>query len=211
MTETDKSWRLETFIMEISYRNGRKEDCTVLAKFINIASGGVIEYLFHDLIPDMKPVQVVAHNLSAEDSYYSYKNAIVAECKQNLIGASLSYPSHFHRITEEMKNFFPQDRLEHFKSFYSSRVEDSLLLNALCVDERFRGKGIGTQLINLTKKKAKEEDLEALSLMVLADNADAQRLYVRCGFKTLESVELKSHELIPHEGGCLLMKCEIEL
>jgi hypothetical protein len=47
--------------------------------------------------------------------------------------------------------------------------------------------------------------------MVLADNADAQRLYVRCGFKILESVELKSHELIPHEGGCLLMKCEIEL
>jgi hypothetical protein len=47
--------------------------------------------------------------------------------------------------------------------------------------------------------------------MVFADNTDAQRLYVRCGFKTVESVELKSHELIPHEGGCLLMKCEIEL
>ncbi len=211
MTETDKSWRLETFIMEISYRNGRKEDCAVLAKFINIASQGVIEYLFHDLIPDMKPVQIVAHNLSAEDSYYSYENTIVAEYKQNLIGASLSYPSHFHRITEEMKNFLPQDRLEHFKPFYSSRVENSLLLNALCVDERFRGKRIGTQLITLTKIKAKEEGFKALSLMVLADNTDAKRLYVRCGFKTVESVELKSHELIPHEGGCLLMKCEIEL
>ncbi len=196
--------------MEISYRNGRKEDRSVLAELINTASGGVIEYLFHDLIPDMNPVQMVAHNLSAEDSFYSYKNAIVAEYKQNLIGASLSYPSHFHRITEEMKNFLPEDRLEHFKSFYSSRVEDSLLLNALCVDERFRGKGIGTRLITLTKKKAKEEGLRALSLIVFADNTDAQRVYVRCGFKAVESVELKSHELIPHEGGCLLMKCEIE-
>ncbi len=197
--------------MEISYRNGRKEDRSVLAELINTASGGVIEYLFHDLIPDMNPVQMVAHNLSAEDSFYSYKNAIVAEYKQNLIGASLSYPSHFHRITEEMKNFLPEDRLEHFKSFYSSRVEDSLLLNALCVDERFRGKGIGTRLITLTKKKAKEEGLRALSLIVFADNTDAQRVYVRCGFKAVESVELKSHELIPHEGGCLLMKCEIEM
>lgn len=196
--------------MEISYRNGRKEDRSVLAELINTASGGVIEYLFHDLIPDMNPVQMVAHNLSAEDSFYSYKNAIVAEYKQNLIGASLSYPSHFHRITEEMKNFLPEDRLEHFKSFYSSRVEDSLLLNALCVDERFRGKGIGTRLITLTKKKAKEEGLRALSLIVFADNTDAQRVYVRCGFKAVESVELKSHELIPHEGGCLLMKCVIE-
>jgi ribosomal protein S18 acetylase RimI-like enzyme len=79
------------------------------------------------------------------------------------------------------------------------------------VDERFRGKGIGTQLIALTKKKAKEEGFKALSLMVLADNTDAQRLYARCGFKTVAAVELKSHDLIPHEGGCLLLKCEIEL
>ena len=45
--------------------------------------------------------------------------------------------------------------------------------------------------------------------MVFADNLDAKRLYVRCGFKTVKSVELKPHALIPHEGGCLLMKCEI--
>lgn len=197
--------------MEISYRIGIKEDCKVLAKFINIASEGVIEYLFHNLIPEMTPVQMVTHNLSAEDSYYSYKNTIVAEYNQNPIGTSLSYPSRFHQITEEMKNFLPEDRLEHFKSFYSSRVEDSLLLNALCVDERFRRKGIGTKLIALTKQKANKDGFKALSVMVLADNTDAQRLYARCGFKTVEAVELKSHELIPHEGGCLLMKCKIEL
>jgi GNAT superfamily N-acetyltransferase len=195
--------------MQIFYRDGRNEDCAILAKLINIASEGIIEYLFHDLIPDMTSVQMVAHNLSAENSFYSYKNAIVAEYNQNLIGASLSYPSRFHQITEEMRNFLPEDRLEHFKSFYASRVEDSLLLNALCVDERFRGKGIGTKLIALTKKKAKKDGFKSLSLMVLADNADAHRLYARCGFKTVEAVELKSHELIPHEGGCLLLKCEI--
>jgi ribosomal protein S18 acetylase RimI-like enzyme len=195
--------------MQISYRDGRNEDCAILAKLINIASEGIIEYLFHDLIPDMTSVQMVAHNLSAENSFYSYKNAIVAEYNQNLIGASLSYPSRFHQITEEMRNFLPEDRLEHFKSFYASRVEDSLLLNTLCVDERFRGKGIGTKLIALTKKKAKKDGFKSLSLMVLADNADAHRLYARCGFKTVEAVELKSHELIPHEGGCLLLKCEI--
>lgn len=197
--------------MEITYRNGKKEDCRVLVKFVNIASEGVLEFLFHDLIPDMSPIQMVAHNLGAENSYYSYKNAIVAEYKQNLTGISLSYPSSFHQITEEMKNFLPEDRLEHFKSFYSSRVEDSLFLNALCVDERFRGQGIGTELIFLTKKKAKEIGYKALSLMVLADNTEAQRLYSRCGFIIAEAVELKSHELIPHEGGCFLMKCEINL
>lgn len=78
---------------------------------------------------------MVAYNLSAENSYYSYKNAIVAEYKN----------------------------------------------------------GYG-----------------ALSLLVLGDNTDAQRLYKRCGFEVRETVDLKSHELISHEGGSLLMKCEVD-
>ena len=196
--------------MEISYRDGKKEDCNVLAEFADIASDGVIEFLFHDLIPDMTPVQIVAQGLEDSSSFYSYKNAIVAECDGKAVGMSLSYPSHFHQITEETKSFLPEDRIEHFRSYYSARIENSLFLNALCVDEQFRGKGIGTRLISLTKKKAKEDGYDILSLIVLADNTDAQRLYQRCGFEIAQQVELKSHELIPHEGGCLLMKCSVE-
>ena len=43
------------------------------------------------------------------------------------------------------------------------------------------------------------------------DCAILAKLYTRCGFDTAEAVKLKSHELIPHEGGCLLMKYKIEL
>jgi ribosomal protein S18 acetylase RimI-like enzyme len=196
--------------MEISYRDGKKEDCKVLAELANIASEGVIEFLFHDLVPDMTPAQILAHSLEDGTSYYSYKNAMVAQCDEKVVGISLSYPSHFHQITAETKNFLPEDRLEHFRSYYSARIENSLFLNALCVDEQFRGKGIGTRLISLTKKRAKESSCDFLSLMVLADNTDAQRLYQRCGFQVAEHIDLKSHELIPHEGGCLLMKCSIE-
>jgi len=196
--------------MKISYREGRAEDCTVLAKLVNIASEGIIEFLFHDLIPNMTPVQMVAQNLIADNSHYSHKNAIVAEHNQSLVGVSLSYPSHFHQITIEMEHFLPEERLEHFRSFYSSRVEDSLFLNALCVDVDYRKKGIGAELISLTKKKAKRSGFTTLSLLVLADNKTAQRLYRKCGFVVEETVDLKPHELIPHEGGCLLMKCAIE-
>jgi hypothetical protein len=38
--------------MEISYRDGKKEDCKDLAELANIASEGVIEFLkSHELIP----------------------------------------------------------------------------------------------------------------------------------------------------------------
>ena len=196
--------------MEVSFRTGRKEDCTVLAEFVSIASEGIVEFMFYDLISGLTPIQMIAYGLESDKDPRTYKNAIVAEIDEKIVGMALSIPSHFHKITDEMKEFFPEDRLEHLKHFFSARVDDSLLLDTLCVDEKFRGKGIGSKLISLTKKKAEEADYDILSLIVLADNTDAQRLYRRCGFEVVGKVELKSHQLIPHEGGCRLMKCKIE-
>ena len=52
--------------MKITYRAGRKEDCSKLAELIHIASGGVVEFLYHELIPGQTPVQILAGNLAAD-------------------------------------------------------------------------------------------------------------------------------------------------
>lgn len=93
--------------------------------------------------------------------------------------------------------------------FYAARVENSLFLDALCVDEAYLRKGIGSQLIALTKQKALQNGYELLSLIVFADNITAQGVYQKSDFEVVGKVTLQPHELIPHEGGCLLMKCQI--
>jgi ribosomal protein S18 acetylase RimI-like enzyme len=196
-------------VMDIIYRTARKADCLPMAEMINIASGGVVEFLFHDLIPELTPVQIVAHNLESDHGSHTYKNAIVAETENRVVGMALSFPSHFHEITAEMKHFFPKDRLDHLRNFYASRVDDSLFLDALCVDARLRRNGIGGRLISLTKEKAKQSGFEILSLIVFADNSEALRVYHRHGFEVIAPVKLNSHERIPHESGCLLMKSRI--
>jgi ribosomal protein S18 acetylase RimI-like enzyme len=168
-----------------------------------------MEFLFHDLITGVTPVQIVAHSMESGKYPRSYKNTLVAYSGGKIVGMALSIPSESHRITEEMEEFIPAERLEHLRHFFSARVENSLLLDTLCVDEKFRSKGIGARLIDKTKEKAKEAGFDNLSLIVLADNTGAQRLYRRCGFEVVKNVDLKPHELIPHEGGCFLMKCEI--
>ena len=196
--------------MNISYRAGRKKDCSKLAEFIYIASDGVVEFLFRDLIPGRSPQQIVARNLDKDTGHYSYKNAVVAEVRDKVVGASFFYPSRFHVISDKMRQFFPQDRLEHLKYILSGRVENSLYLDTLCVDERFRGSGIGGKLITLTKNKAAEEGLKAVSLITLADNTNAHRLYYRCGFEIISHLEMAAHELIPHRGGAYLMRSWVE-
>ena len=195
--------------MTFKYRPAEKEDCTQLAELISIASGGIVEYLFHDLVPGMTPVQVVAHNLENEDSPYSYKSAVVAKEEKDVIGVALSFPSSYHKITNTMINYFPAERIEHLRQFYASRIENSWFLDALCVTKSHRRHGIGEKLISLTKEKAVENGCRALSLITFADNTLAIPVYKRTGFEIVERVELQGNEFIKHEGGCLLMNCEI--
>jgi len=196
--------------MDITYRTARKADCLRMAELINIASGGVVEFLFHDLMPELTPQQIVAHNLENDHGSHAYKNAIVAEAENRVVGMALSFPALFHKITAEMRQYFSKDRLNHLSDFYAARVDDSLFLDALCVDQRLRRKGIGGRLISLTKKKAKHIGFEILSLIVFSDNTKALSVYRHHGFEVHAPVKLDSHERIPHEGGCFLMKSSID-
>jgi GNAT superfamily N-acetyltransferase len=193
----------------IAYRPGCRSDCRRIAELDNIASSGAIEFLFHDLIPGMTPVDIVASELEQNCYPYTFRSVIVAECGSLIVGMALSFPAHYHTITDQMRNFFPADRLEHFKHFFTTRVEGSYYLDALCVDERFRKQGIGGKLIDLTAARARQEGFSSLSLIAFRDNTSARRLYEKKGFSVVKPVELKPHPLIPHQGGCLLMNCDI--
>ncbi len=107
-----------------------------------------------------------------------------------------------------MKEFFPPDRLEHFGAHFTTRVENSYFIDALAVDENCRGKGIGSGLIELLKERAKEEGFDMLSLFVFADNVNARRFYEHHRFEIHSHVDIKCHELMPHGGGSLLLKCK---
>ena len=195
--------------MDVVYRAARKEDSYRIAELDYVASGGASEYLFHDLVPNSTPVQVVAYGLENDFYPHSYRSAIVAELNNRIIGMTLSFPAEFHCVNDEMRKFFPPERLEHFKEFFSARVDESYLIDAFCVDREHRNKGIGETLLEKTIGKAHKEGFSLLSLLVFADNQKAIRFYMAHGFTTVRKVDLKEHELIPHKGGCLLMKAAI--
>ncbi len=197
--------------MALKYRPAEKADCAKIAELIDIASDGVVEYLFHDLIPEMTPVQVMAYNLEKDNYPHTYKSAIVAADGPNVVGMALSYPSSYHKITDEMISFFPNERLEHLSDFYSSHVLDSWFLDALGVDETCRRKGIGTRLIKLTKERAKDHGYGILSLIAFADNSPALALYKVHGFQVVQEINLEGNEFIPHHEGCLLLKSNIDM
>ena len=82
-------------------------------------------------------------------------------------------------------------------------------LTKLYVHAKWQGQGIGKALLEKTKAKASLEGYVELSLIVFADNTRAITLYEHSGFNRVKNIELEPHHLIPHEGGCILMKCAL--
>lgn len=195
--------------MNVNYRQGKRDDCRRIAELDYMASGGAVEYLFHDLLANKSALELVSDSLEKDIYPHTFRSCIVAESNQGIMGMALSYPAQFHCITDELVNFLPPDRLQRFREFYSARVEGSYFLDAICVDEKYRGIDIGKTLLEQTKIKANREGYNELSLIAFADNTRAIRLYEKQGFKRVKHIELEPHELIPHEGGCVLMKCAL--
>jgi ribosomal protein S18 acetylase RimI-like enzyme len=196
--------------MEILYRTGKEEDCSKIAEGIESASGGIVNFLFHGLLGEYTPAQVMANLLRKKADNDSYENAIVAEYEGEVIGIVYSYSAKFHGISAATRNYFPGDKLTFLSEFFNSRVENSWFLDSLYVDEKFRGEGIGSNLIALTKQRAQENGYKQLSLMVMADNAVARSTYQRNGFKVVKHVDIKEHELIPHKGGIYLLVSDVD-
>jgi len=195
--------------MNIIYRNAEPEDCPKIAELIDLASGGIIGFLYHDLFPGLEPVEVLARGLEMGRYPYNYTTTMVAEVNGEIAGISHSYPSRYHLITDKIRESFPQDRVSHLEDFFGARIENSWFLESLGVFPVFQGKGIGSHLLEMTMEKARQEGYPSICLLVFADNRDAIRLYRKKGFEEVRKVKVDTHELIPHTGGCILMKKRI--
>lgn len=190
-------------------RSAHPADTPEIIALTVLASGGLIDFLCQDLKIDMTRDEVLRAGILAEQGELSYHNTDVAVCEDQVVGIAASYPASQHRMTAEMQQLFSTERLIVLENFYNSRVEGSLYLNTLAVKPTFQRQGIGTQLIQATKEKARLRGFEQLSLMVLVHNIDAIRLYHQQGFESVKSIPLGSHPQLPHNPGCILMKCDL--
>jgi len=69
------------------------------------------------------------------------------------------------------------------KNNHIMRYRKQLSIEAICVDEKHRGKGIGRSLLEHVKTIGKENNCTDMYLTVNEENKDAIKLYEKFGFK----------------------------
>ena len=70
-----------------------------------------------------------------------------------------------------------------YPSFSSVSAKRTWILNDLYVQERARGNGVATKLMNKAKELAKENQLKGISLSTAKTNTNAQNLYESLGYE----------------------------
>ena len=63
------------------------------------------------------------------------------------------------------------------------RYRKQLNIEAICVDEKYRGNGIGTQLLEHLRNTGKEQGCTDMYLTVNQENENAIKVYEKFGFK----------------------------
>lgn len=196
--------------MTHSIRLGLPSDAPVIAKHLCRAGGGLMDFLLDGVVPDVEADQLLAVNVAEEDTALSYDNAVVVETNDGVQGVLVAYPFGQFNISSTMEMFVPKERLDHVRELYAHRLDDSFYIHTLSVDEALNGQGIGRAFLDLSYEMAEDQGFQSVSLHVWKDNQRALNLYEANGFVGVEDIAIARHELIPHDGGMLLMKRQLD-
>jgi len=193
--------------MNALFRPSKKEDCPALAALKIEAAGGILDYMFQGLTRDEDLTDFLARTLADENNGpFSYTACFTAELNGRVAGMAAVHPASLLEITPGMREFFPPERLERLAPILTARVEESLFIQTLAVFPKVRRLGLGSSLVAMCVRQALERGFHTLSLQVMADNCGGRRFYERHGFSFVKLLPLPRHELIPHQGGVILLK-----
>jgi ribosomal protein S18 acetylase RimI-like enzyme len=165
----------------ISIRPARKADASDIALLVNIAAhGGPAQGWARDDAAEgtYDPIEIGRLHVLGDDAIFSWRNATMAESDGEIVGMVYGYrePDVARPLSPELPPFFvPLFELE-------AEAAGKWYINMLGVYAGWRGRGVGSKLLDVAERKRDETAADGLALIVEDINAGAQRLYERRGF-----------------------------
>jgi len=136
-----------------------------------------------------------------EGTAFSYRNCLMAEDQNEVLGMMHAY------AVDPPKDPGPaaQPIDSVLKPYSELEAPGTLYIAGIAVWPAFRGRGVGTRLIEAARERARALGLRELSLLCFAGNTGARRLYERAGFVVADWRPVAPHAMIRHTGDVLLM------
>jgi len=149
---------------------------------------------FFRLMLGKRFAEIIAESFIQPNHSYSYENVIFAECDERIVGMALGFTAEQHRdfsdqpikeaagirvVRMKIVNILFAPMLQILKTI----AEGDFYLLSMAVENEFRGKGIGSVLMDHLEERSRVKGSARLSLDVSANNEGARRLYEHRGMK----------------------------
>lgn len=189
---------------DVTFRPATLVDVQVIAELFQISSEGVADYVWSTLADDpeykgLELLDIGAKRYGREGIDFSYQNCDIAEIDDEPVGMLHAYP-----MGSDVGNV-PDDYDPVLKPYMELEEANSLYISGLATFDKYRGRGIGTRLLDFAYRRARAEGLTKISLICFAENEGAYRLYSREGFVDRVRRPVVAHPLIQHGGDVVLM------
>jgi ribosomal protein S18 acetylase RimI-like enzyme len=188
----------------VNFRSATREDSRKIAELFAIASGGVAEYVWSTIAPHypgLTTLEVGAQRYAGEDGAFSYRNCTVAVLDGEVIGMLHAFP--MEPDDAQKRPGEPVDSV--LEPYARLEVPGSYYVSAMALFPEYRGKGLGTRMLEIAREKARQSRCREVSLLVFSQNERAVSLYERSGFEVIERAAVVPNEKIRYTGEVLLM------
>jgi ribosomal protein S18 acetylase RimI-like enzyme len=177
---------------EISTRPALKSDASEIALLVNIAvHGGMARGWAHDENAEgtYDPIEVGRIEMLRDDTEFGWRSATIAEVEGEVVGMLLGYrkADAFEPVPSRVTGFMrPIEELE-------AEANGAWFISMVGVHVQWRGKGVGSQLLEVAEIKREETAASGVALIVEDENEGARRLYVRHGYSVRTSRPMVSY------------------
>ena len=167
-------------------RKATREDAEKIAEFIAMAEGEMLVYFFKTDDPNIHRNGLLSFILSPTLNRYSLDMNIVAEENGVVAGSVTAFPADRQPeldipLIERLK----QSGVTVEKLFLEG-APGTYYLSTMGVNPDFRGRGIGTMLMEAAEEEGRNLGFEKTSLLVSKDKDRARHLYERRGYEIVD-------------------------
>ncbi len=193
---------------DIPIRQATKADAPNLAYLHALASGGIIEFICCDVVPDVGPIDLFAEIMAGDAEPYTWRNCVVADDGGQVVGKLHTYPADDEAKSEPDPRI-PAERFSILSPIERLEAPGTWHISAVAVRPDYQGRGLGRRFLQLAETQAREKAFTEMSLHVFEDNHGAIALYETMGFWVADRCSLEHPALAHHAGDLLLMRCPV--
>lgn len=169
--------------MKLNARTATTNDASELVDFVLMAGEGLPDLAWAEMAEEGESTRDVGlRRASREEGSFSFTNASIFEHENKPVGGLVGYklPDTPVEIGPDFPTaYVPLQQLE-------NRASGSWYVNILGVYPHFRGKGVGSAMLEHAEVLARTSGATGLSIIVFSANPGAERLYRRHGYMEAE-------------------------